>query len=274
MSLPPHPPETTTPARPGAAIVLVHGAWGGAWVWRRVLGPLREAGHRVFAVSLSGVGERAHQPSRDITLQTHIDDVKAVIDCEELTDVILVGHSYSGMVITGVADQMRDRIAQLVYLDAVVPLPGESWSSRHTEETRQQRRALIQAHGHLPDTPPQGMGLNAEDFAWVERRQRPHPGGVYDSPLSFDAAAWQTLPRTFIDCNRPALLTIADFRKRVREQPGWQVFEIPTGHDAMISAAPALLDILLPLAASQVAAQGAPQQGEASSSAAGHTQPA
>ncbi len=238
----------------GAAVVLVHGAWGGAWIWQRVLGPLRAAGHRVWAVSLSGTGERAHQRHDDITLQTHIDDVKAVIECEELTDVVLVGHSYSGMVITGVADQMRDRIAQLVYLDAVVPLPGESWSSRHTEETRTQRRALIQAHGHLPATPPQSMGLNPEDFDWVERHQKPHPGGVYDSPLSFDAKAWAALPRTFIDCNRPALLTIADFRRRVREQPGWQVFEIPTGHDAMVSATAALLDILLPLAQAQVQA--------------------
>ncbi|WAC74542.1 alpha/beta hydrolase [Roseateles sp. SL47] len=235
----------------GAAIVLVHGAWGGAWVWQRVLGPLRAAGHRVFTVSLSGTGERAHQPHAPITLQTHIEDVKAVIECEELTQVLLVGHSYSGMVITGVADQMRDRIAQLVYVDAVVPLPGESWSSRHSEDTQAQRRAVIQAHGHLPPSPPQGMGLNAEDFAWVERRQRPHPGGVYDSPLQFDAQAWAALPRTFIDCDRPALLTIAEARKRVRQQPGWTVHEIPTGHNVMISAAPALLDLLLAMAGAQ-----------------------
>ncbi|SEL80209.1 Alpha/beta hydrolase family protein [Roseateles sp. YR242] len=237
----------------GAAIVLVHGAWGGAWVWQRVLAPLRAAGHRVFTVSLSGTGERAHQPQDGITLQTHIDDVLAVIDCEELQRVVLVGHSYSGMVITGVADQRRDRIAQLVYLDAVVPLPGECWSSGHTEETQAQRRAMIREHGHLPPSPPQGMGLNEADFAWVERRQRPQPGGVYDSPLQFDAQAWATLPRCFIDCNRPALLTIAASRKRVREQAGWVLHEIPTGHDGMISAAPALLDILLPLANAQAA---------------------
>jgi len=237
----------------GASIVLVHGAWGGAWVWRRVLSPLRAAGHRVWTVSLSGTGERAHQPHDGITLQTHIDDVMAVIDCEELTNVVLVGHSYSGMVITGVADQRRDRISQLVYLDAVVPVPGEAWSSGHTADTQAQRRALIKAHGHLPPSPPEGMGLNSEDFAWVDRRQRPHPGGVYDSPLEFDAKAWSALPRTFIDCNRPALLTIAASRRRVREQPGWTVHDIPTGHNAMISAAPALLDILLPLANRQSA---------------------
>lgn len=243
----------------GMDIVLVHGAWLGAWCWRRVLDPLRAAGHRVFPVTLSGVGERAHQPHDGITLQTHIDDVKAVIECEELRQVMLVGHSYSGVVITGVAAQMPERLAQLVYLDAVVPLPGESWSSRHSPQTQADRRAQIAKHGHLPPAPPQGMGLNDADFAWVERRQRPHPGGVYDSPVSFDADAWGAVPRSFIDCNRPALLTIAAARERARSQPGWQVFEIPTGHDAMISAPGPLLDILLPLAARQGADQATSQ---------------
>ncbi|UXH77933.1 alpha/beta fold hydrolase [Roseateles amylovorans] len=240
----------------GTNIVLVHGAWGGAWVWRRVLGPLRAAGHRVFTVSLSGTGERAHQSHRDLTLQTHIDDVKAVIECEELQRVLLVGHSYSGMVITGVADQMPDRMTRLVYLDAVVPLPGEAWSSRHTPQTQVDRRDLIARYGHLPPAPPTGMGLNADDFDWVARRQRPHPGGVYDSPLQFDADAWRRLPRTFIDCNRPALLTIAGSRERVRQQGDWDLHQIPTGHNAMISADQALLDILLRLAASTAPSQG------------------
>ncbi len=253
MSSQPSNPDPT-PAR-GADVVLVHGAWGGAWAWRRVLGPLREAGHRVFAVSVSGTGERAHQSPKDITLQTHIDDVKAVIECEELSRVLLVGHSYSGMVITGVADQMADRLAGLVYVDAVVPTSGECWSSGHTAATQTDRRALIAQHGHLPPAPPTGMGLKADDFDWVARRQRPHPGGVYDSPLAFDEPAWRRLPRTFIDCNRPALLTIAASRQRVREQGDWAIHEIPTGHFPMVSAVPALLDILLPLAA-QVAEDG------------------
>jgi len=242
---------TRKDAPTGVAIVLVHGAWLGAWAWRRVLAPLRAAGHRVFPVTLSGVGERAHQPHEGITLQTHIDDVKAVIECEELTDVLLVGHSYSGMVITGVADQMPDRIARLVYLDAVVPEPGESWSSRHTPETQAQRRALIAEFGHLPVTEPQGMGLKPADFDWMMRCQRPQPGGVYDSPLSFDQDAWLRRPRTFIDCNRPALLTIAAARERARRQPGWELFEIPTGHQVMVSAPEALTERLLMLAERQ-----------------------
>lgn len=229
-------------------IVLVHGAWQGAWCWQRVLAPLRDAGHRVHTVSLSGVGERAHQLGPDIRLQTHIDDVKAVIECEELHDVLLVGHSYGGMVITGVADQIPERLASLVYLDAVVPEPGESWSSRHSPDIQVQRRALIAQHGSLPPAPPTGMGLSEADFAWVARRQRPHPGGVYDDPLHFDPQRVSALPRSFIDCNRPALLTVAVARQRVRQQAGWQVLELATGHDAMISAPQALVSHLLALA--------------------------
>jgi len=231
-----------------SSIVLVHGAWHGAWCWRRVLAPLWAAGHRVFPVTLTGVGERAHQLSREVTLHTHIEDVARVIEAEELDQVLLVGHSYAGMVITGVADRMAARIRRLVYLDAVVPLPGESWSSRHSEATQAERRAAIAAHGHIPAAAPSAFGLQAEDADWVARRQTPQPGGVYDSPLHFDAQRLAALPRSFIDCTAPALATIAIARQRVREQPGWDLHEIATGHDAMISAPDALLAILLKLA--------------------------
>lgn len=231
-----------------ADFVLVHGAWHGAWCWKRILPGLWAAGHRAFAVTLTGTGERAHQLAPDIRLRTHIDDVAAVIDAEELQQAIVVGHSYGGMVITGVADRMPDRIAHLVYLDAVVPLPGESWSSRHTEQTRAQRRQTIADAGSLPPGDPAVFGLDGEDAAWVTRRQRPHPGGVYDDPLHFDADRVAALPRTFIDCTDPALATIAAMRERVRQQPGWQIAEIATGHDAMISAPDELLRILLVLA--------------------------
>ena len=111
------------------ALVLVHGAWGGAWIWRRVLAPLRAAGHEVHAVTLTGDGERAHLRRPEISLQTHVDDVVGLVEAEELRDVVLVGHSYGGMVITGAAAALlqRDpqRVRRLVYVDAMVPLPGE-----------------------------------------------------------------------------------------------------------------------------------------------------
>lgn len=225
--------------------VLVQGAWHGAWCWQRVLPGLWRAGHRAFAVPLTGVGERAHALAPGIRLQTHADDVAAVIDAEELQGTVLVGHSYGGMVITAVADRLAGRIGHLVYLDAVVPRPGEAWSSTHTTETQAARRAAIAASGVIAPADPSAYGLAGDDAAWVARRQTPQPGGVYDDPLHFDADRIAALPRAFIDCTAPALPTIAVMRQRVRREPGWRVVEIATGHDPMVSAPQALLAALL-----------------------------
>jgi pimeloyl-ACP methyl ester carboxylesterase len=231
-----------------ADFVLVHGAWHGAWCWRRVLPGLWGAGHRAFAVTLSGVGERAAQSTQGIALHTHADDVAAVVEAEELYGAVLVGHSYGGMVITAVADRMPQRIARLVYLDAVVPLSGESWSSQHPAQVQTQRRKAIAESGVIPPADPAVFGLSGEDAQWVARRQTPQPGGVYDDPLTFDAQRLARIPRAFIDCHEPALATIAVMRERVRAQPGWEVVPIATGHDAMVSAPQALVDALLALA--------------------------
>jgi pimeloyl-ACP methyl ester carboxylesterase len=239
----PHPPP----------IVLVHGAWAGAWCWRRVLAPLRAAGHEVHAVTLTGVGERAHLLSPAITLATHVADVSGLIAAEELHDVVLVGHSYGGLVITGAADRLqRDApgtLRQLVYVDAVVPLPGESWSSRHDAATVAARVAAAQAAGGvgIPPPDPAAFGLVGADRDWVLRRQTPQPLAVYTEPLAFDAERVAALPRSFVDCTAPALPTIAAMRQRVREQPGWRVVELATGHDAMVSAPDALVRVLVDL---------------------------
>jgi pimeloyl-ACP methyl ester carboxylesterase len=115
-----------------ADFVLVHGAWHGGWCWKKLLPGLQAAGHRAFALTLTGLGERAHLMSPMINLQTHVQDVYGLIEHEELQGAILVGHSYAGMVITGVAQQVStEQLSHLVYLDAVVPEPGEAWSSGH-----------------------------------------------------------------------------------------------------------------------------------------------
>ena len=232
-----------------AEFVLVHGAWLGAWCWKRLLAPLWSAGHRVFPVCLTGVGERVHQLAPSIRLATHIDDVAAVIETEELARVILVGHSYAGLLITAVADRMPARITQLVYVDAIVPRSGESWSSFHDEATRKARREGIAQTGTIPPAEPAAFGLAGADAEWVGRRQRPHPGGMYEEPLQFDEARVAARPRTFVDCNRPALPTIAVSRTRVRSEPGWRIVEIATGHTPMVSAPESLLDVLRTTAA-------------------------
>jgi pimeloyl-ACP methyl ester carboxylesterase len=233
---------------PMTTYVLVHGAWGGAWIWHRVVGPLRAAGHEVHAVTLTGDGERAYLRRPDISLQTHIDDVLGLVVAEELDDIVLVGHSYGGMVITGAADALGARVQQLVYVDAMVPLPGEGWGDGHPPEIVAARLAAAKANDNaLPPPDPAAFGLADADRDWLQRRHVPHPFGMYRVPLHFDAERWARLPRTFIDCNRPAYPTIDAMRRRVRELPGWRIVEIATGHFPMVSAPAALLDILLSL---------------------------
>ena len=236
-----------------SCIVLVHGAWGGAWIWRRVLGPLRAAGHEVHAATLTGDGERAHLRRADIGLRTHIDDVLGLIDAEELRDILLVGHSYAGQVITGVADALLARgpgaLRQLVYIDAMVPLPGEGWGSGHAPEVVAARRAAAATHDNaLPPPDPRDFGIDGADRDWLLRRQVPHPFGPYREPMDFDLDRWAAVPRYFIDCTRPAYPTINGARERVRSQPGWQIVELSTGHCPMVSAPDALVAQLLALA--------------------------
>jgi pimeloyl-ACP methyl ester carboxylesterase len=229
-------------------VVLVHGAWHGAWCWRRVVPALWAAGHRVVTVTLSGLGERAHQLSPSITLGTHVADVVTAVRAEECRDAVLVGHSYGGLPVTGAADVLGDAVARLVYVDAVVPRPGDSWAACNPPEVRRQRRDAIARHGHLPPPDPAVFGLTGDDAAWVARRQTPQPGGVYDDPLRFDAGRWAARPRTFVDCTAPPLPTIDPSRRLVREQPGWEVVELATGHDPMVSAPGDLARVLLAVA--------------------------
>lgn len=231
--------------------VLVHGAWAGGWCWRRVVPLLRAAGHEVYPITLTGVGERSHLLSKDIRLATHVRDVVNLIDNEELANIVLVGHSYGGMVITGVADQLLERgmsgLERLVYIDAVTPHPGESWSSQHAKETVDARVKAAAETGNVSIPPPDAaaFGLEGADRDWVNRRQTPQPFGVYQDPLMFDAQRIASVPRTFIDCTDPALPTIAVMRQRVRSESGWNVVEMRTGHDPMVSRPEELAKILL-----------------------------
>jgi pimeloyl-ACP methyl ester carboxylesterase len=239
--------------------VLVHGAWHGAWCWRRVQPALVRLGHVAHAVTLTGVGERAHLLSKAITLETHIADVAGLIEAEELQDVVLVVHSYAGMIGTAIADRMPQRIKHLVYLDAAIPEPGESWSARHTPATRDGRIQAAEASPHytLPPPDPAIFGLAGDDHAWVARRQTPHPAEPYTHPLAFSIERVASVPRTFIDCTRPPLATIDSIRQRVRDplfwggawQRGGRVVEMKTGHDPMVSAPEDLVRILLDCAA-------------------------
>jgi pimeloyl-ACP methyl ester carboxylesterase len=238
-----------------ANFVLVHGAWHGGWCWRRVVQSLAGAGHTVHTVTLTGVGERAHLMSPAITLETHISDVYGAIDAEEIDDVVLAVHSYAGMIGTAVADRMPGRLKHLVYVDAVVPNPGESWSSTHAGATREARLAAAEASPDhsIPPPDPAVYGLAGADREWALRRQTPHPGHTYTATLDFDPQRVAAVPRTFVSCTQPALATIDPIRQRMADPAFWdgawrrdaRVVELGTGHDPMISAPGDLTRILL-----------------------------
>jgi pimeloyl-ACP methyl ester carboxylesterase len=242
-----------------ANFVLVHGAWHGGWCWQRVTSLLQQQGHRVHAVTLTGLGERAHLLSPAITLDTHIDDVISAVEVEELHEVILAVHSYAGMIGTAVADRLGKHLKHLVYVDAVVPKPGESWSSTQSAAVQQQRLSAAQASTRFsfPPPDPEVFGLHDADHAWVKRRQTPHPGNTYQAPLDFDVHRVAAIPRTFVNCTQPALGTIEPSRLRVKDAKFWDgawlpnsnIVEIKTGHDPMISEPAALTKILLDCAA-------------------------
>jgi pimeloyl-ACP methyl ester carboxylesterase len=217
----------------------VHGAWHGGWCWRRVAERLRAAGHGVFTPTLTGLGERAHLLSRQVNMTTHIEDVLGLLEAEELSNVILCGHSYGGMVITGVAARAKARLKQLVYLDSAVVEDGEAWSTAHTPEVQAARRKVAEASGgvSMPVPKAEVFGLSdPKDLEWVQRRMTPQPFAPYDQKLHWGGPVGNGVPKVYVDCNDPLYPGLNPVKERYRGKPGWPFRELKTGHDAMVSA--------------------------------------
>ena len=194
--------------------------------------------------------------SKNITLQTHVDDVLGLIEAEELNNIVLVLHSYAGMVGTAVANQLgKDRIRHICYVDAVVPKPGEAWGSAHSQSTRDQRLSAAAAtpYNAMPAPDPTVWGLAGADADWVRRRMTPHPAAPYADVLPFDTQRVAAIARTYLSCTAPASPTIDPMRKRVIDPQFWdgawlpnsRTIEVATGHDIMVSAVAELSSILL-----------------------------
>jgi pimeloyl-ACP methyl ester carboxylesterase len=242
-----------------ATYVLVHGAWHGGWCWNRETPLLRAAGHVVFTPTLTGLGERSHLLSRDITLDTYLKDIENVLFYEDLTDVILVGHSFGGTVITGVAERASERIARLVYLDAEVPRDGESDAGCLTPNMEDfvWQRARERGAGWLftPSSVANFGVSDPADQAWADARLTAQPAATLTQLVRYGAAV-EDLPRHFIAC-RPYEPLIADIRARVQQEPGWTYQELDGGHDVMLTQPRELADLLHELAASSVSRQPA-----------------
>ncbi len=225
-----------------ATYVLVHGGWAGGWYWRPVARLLQAAGHEVFTPTLTGIGERVHLAHPDIDLALHIEDVVNVLRYEDLQAVVLVGYSYGGMVITGVAERVPDRLARLVYLDAFVPEDGQSLADllgpAVMASFEEQARLLGQGWG-VPHNPPD-----------ADRRTN-HPFKTFTQPLTLRSPTASQLPRAFINCTDkadiPPFAPLVRAAARARAE-GWAYHELPSGHTPMQTMPQHLADLLLTLA--------------------------
>jgi pimeloyl-ACP methyl ester carboxylesterase len=219
--------------------VLVHGACHGGWCWTRVTRLLRTAGHDVFTPTLTGFGERAHLLTAAVGPETLVQDVAAVIECEELFDVVLVGHSFGALVALAVAERMPERLRRIVLVDGVVVEPGSPGFDALPPEAVQARTAAAEASsGGLayPPSPAAAFGLaDPDDIAWVDRRLTPMPMRVYTEPFPLHAPLGAGLPITYICCTDPPYAAIHSSHTIVRRE-GWEWRDLATGHDAMISA--------------------------------------
>jgi pimeloyl-ACP methyl ester carboxylesterase len=233
-----------------ATFVLGHGGRHGGWCWKRVSPLLRAAGHDVYTPTYTGLGERKHLLSPSIDLTTHIQDVVGVLEYEDLAGVILVGHSYGGMVVTGVTDAVPDRIAHLVYLDAAIPEDGESLID--VLPAAQHLRELAETRGdgwRLPAeyaSPASYDVTDPADAQWVASKLADQPFRCYTQPLQLRGNT-SHVPRTFIYCTQSNSIP-ASCRERARSGPNWHYRELEAGHDAMVTAPAALTSLLLEIA--------------------------
>lgn len=241
-----------------ANFVLVHGAWHGGWCYRDTAAALRAAGHTVFTPTHSGVGERFHQSAENITLETHIRDVCGCIEWEELNDVVLVGHSYGGMVISGVADRMAERIRALVYLDAFVPANGDSLNALVNKalppEVAAQfiggfRGAAAEGHsGLMQPIPAEMFGIRADNRAWVDRRCRPQALATFECPALLSGKLDKVPQRLYILADGWDPSPFRHFANQVEGKPGWTLAKLPCSHDVMVDMPKELAAALIALA--------------------------
>jgi pimeloyl-ACP methyl ester carboxylesterase len=233
--------------------VLIHGGGHGGWCYQRVAPLLREAGHDVYAPSLTGLADRAHLLTPDTDLDTHVTDVVNLLTYEDLKEVILVGHSYGGMVITGAADRAIDRVGHLVYLDSATPANGESLATHSKPFVDAQRQRIFTVNGVELIMPPSAalarfLGVtDPDDVAWVVERLTPHPWKTTTQPLRLtnEAALW-AIPQTHICCT--ASLAIRDV-ERIKAVSEGRLWDIDTGHDLMLTEPHETAELLLRVAA-------------------------
>ena len=227
-----------------ATFLVAHGAWSAGWAWKKMRPLLRARGHELFTPTHTGLGERAHLAAPEIDLETHIADILGVLQFEDLREVVLIGHSYGGMVATGVADRARERIAMLVYLDAFAPRDGESIF----DLTPDRRSVMVEAartsgDGWKMPANPMPPDTPEADKNWAMPRRLPQPLKTFEQKLRLQNGE-PTLPRHYIYCRRcPPDDRFRQFYERAKRE-GWSNYEIDASHNPHITAPEVLADLL------------------------------
>ena len=244
-----------------ATFVLVPGAWLGGWCWQGVAPALRAAGHHVYTPTLTGLGERVHLADPSVDLDTHIADVVNLVTYEDHYDVVLVGHSYAGIVVTGVADRIAERIALVAYLDSGPVPDGLSYLEFQPPDVQEHHKRLVTEHGNgwglampswedLADVNGANLeGLDEAVRAHMRSRATPHPFGTYTRPLRLMNPAREALPKALISCSYPladvhAMIESGHPWFRELAGPHWRFIELPTGHWPMFSRPRELSELL------------------------------
>jgi pimeloyl-ACP methyl ester carboxylesterase len=233
-----------------STFILVHGAWHGGWCWSRVAPLLRAQGHEVFTPTLTGISDRAHVLSPAVDLSTHVEDIVRLIDAEGLTDVILVGHSYAGMVISGVAQARPTALALRVHLDAFLPFDGEAAIDLLPEGPAHHYREAVAGPGFGWLIPPRSLEVlgvaEQADLDWLTPRLTPHPWATYAESIRLGAEE-KSVAGVYIEC--VDWLRVFQPQAERAAARGWQTFELPTGHEAMVTLPAELASLLNTVAA-------------------------
>ena len=229
--------------------VLVHGASAGGWCWRRVADRLEARGHKVYTPTLTGLGERSHLMSGMITLETHITDIVNVFRWEDLADVVLVGHSYGGWIVSGAAEQMEGRISSIVFLDAFMPENGQRVLDTNSERSKAEVAAAV-AKGEVSRPAPDAgvWKVNERDRAWFNAKATAQPVGVAFTPIRLTGARDRIARKTYVRALGYDMALFDRFYARCKADPSWRTFEVDCGHEVMIDLPDRCTEILLEVA--------------------------
>ena len=228
--------------------LLIHGAWHGGWVWNEISEILRYQRYSVSTPTLTGLGEKKHLLSSKITIETFIEDVVNHIIFENLNNIILVGHSFAGSVISGVADRLKDRIQKLIYFDAMILIDGQKPFDITPKETVEQRIELAKKFGNnisIPAPSANAFGVfDIKKSLLLEEKLTPHPLSAFQSKLILKNEVGNGIPLSYIFCTKPIYKSLESSREVVRKMK-WPIFELNAGHDAMLTHPKETLNLLM-----------------------------